>query len=153
MKVFLIQHGSALDKEENPDRPLSAKGVRDVEAVALFLQTAGVTTGALWHSGKTRAKQTAERLAFRIAPSAEPVEQEGLGPEDPVGPVLERLAEEGVDTAVVGHLPFLSKLASLALTGGEDAQVVAFRKGGVVCLESEDGRAWQVRWMLVPDLL
>jgi len=30
MRVYLVQHGEAVSKEENPDRPLSEKGAADV---------------------------------------------------------------------------------------------------------------------------
>lgn len=52
---------------------------------------------------------------------------------------------------IVGHLPHLSRLASSLLTGRQDAEVVGFQYGGVVCLErTNDG--WKLGWMIVPDL-
>lgn len=54
---------------------------------------------------------------------------------------------------IVAHLPFLSKLASLLLTGSESASTVAFKQGGIVCLERFEGQRWQVDWMIIPELL
>jgi phosphohistidine phosphatase len=55
---------------------------------------------------------------------------------------------------IVGHLPFLSRLASTLLIGDETVALVAFRNGGVVCLErgEEKGR-WRLTWAVVPELL
>jgi phosphohistidine phosphatase len=53
----------------------------------------------------------------------------------------------------VGHLPFLSRLASRLLAGDEDADVVSFRKGGVVCLQRGETGRWSVAWMVVPDVV
>jgi phosphohistidine phosphatase len=54
---------------------------------------------------------------------------------------------------IVGHLPFLSKLASLLLTGSESSETVAFKQGGIVCLKCKDKNLWQIDWMITPELL
>ncbi|MBN2310974.1 MAG: phosphohistidine phosphatase SixA [Candidatus Hydrogenedentes bacterium] len=159
MRLYLIQHGDAVGKEVDPERPLSGQGEQDVAQMAAFLERAGVRVNAIWHSGKTRARQTAEGLAGALAPEgvAEPssvVEpSSGLDPNDPVGGLSKDLRGRSDDLAIVGHLPHLSRLASRLLTGDEGAEVVAFQKGGVVCLERDIGQAWHVVWMVVPGLL
>jgi phosphohistidine phosphatase len=53
---------------------------------------------------------------------------------------------------LVGHLPHLSRLASLLLVGTPEPEIVRFRMGGAVALErSEDG--WRLAWFVTPDLL
>jgi phosphohistidine phosphatase len=54
---------------------------------------------------------------------------------------------------IVGHMPFVSKLASLLLTGSESSGTVAFRQSGIVCLNYSDENQWQLSWMITPDLL
>jgi phosphohistidine phosphatase len=55
--------------------------------------------------------------------------------------------------ALVGHLPFLDRLASLLVAGDEDAQVVHFRMGGLVKLEPKQHRdGFAVDWAIPPDL-
>ena len=55
------------------------------------------------------------------------------------------------DIMLVGHLPHLSRLSSLILTGDKDRNVIDFKMGGVVCLKkSEDGK-WSVEWMITPE--
>jgi len=65
----------------------------------------------------------------------------------------DELAPNGRDVMIVGHLPFVSKLASLLLTGDESADTIAFQKGGIVCLERSAEDKWHVNWMVTPELL
>lgn len=53
---------------------------------------------------------------------------------------------------LVGHMPFLARLAGLLVAGNPETEVVRFQNGGIVCLEGEGGR-WRVRWAVVPDLV
>ncbi len=53
---------------------------------------------------------------------------------------------------LVGHLPFLDKLAGLLLAGDPERNVISFTNSGVVCLEKEKYQ-WSVAWIIVPDLL
>ncbi len=58
------------------------------------------------------------------------------------------------DTIIVGHLPFMSTLASRLVTGDEDETVVHFKPGSVACIErGENGDGWTVPWFLRPELL
>ena len=52
-----------LPKEVDPDRPLSDQGWEDIRNTAAFASRAGVRVDTVWHSGKTRARQTAQALA------------------------------------------------------------------------------------------
>jgi hypothetical protein len=55
----------------------------------------------------------------------------GLAPNDPVVPVAQwlRAETEHQSLALVGHMPFLGRLASLLVAGHEQAQVVGFQMG------------------------
>ncbi|MDY7042246.1 MAG: hypothetical protein SVX38_15425, partial [Chloroflexota bacterium] len=53
---------------------------------------------------------------------------------------------------LIGHLPFLDRLASLLVTGDAERSVVRFRMGGIVCLVHE-GEHWAIGWMVTPDLI
>ena len=45
MKLYLMQHGDALQKDVDPDRPLSPRGRRDIEKIAAFLhRIAGINS-------------------------------------------------------------------------------------------------------------
>ncbi len=78
MNIYLVQHGKPVPKEENPDKPLSNQGKEDVERVASFLMKAGIKVDDIFHSGKTRAMQTAEIMIPKLIPGKEPVKKKGL---------------------------------------------------------------------------
>ena len=77
---------------------------------------------------------------------------DGLNPNDDVQPYAENLVKQNGSFMVVGHLPFLEKLAALLVAGDPGKNVVSFVNSGVVCLEGEHGE-WIVSWSLSPDLL
>jgi phosphohistidine phosphatase len=129
MRVYLMQHGKPVPKEEDPDQPLSDQGKADVGRVGEFLTKSGVKVEEALHSGKTRARQTAEAIVSHLAPGLEAIEKAGLSPMD------------------------LGKLASLLITGDEGVPVVSFQQGGVVCLEKDEEGGWSVAWMVVPDII
>ncbi len=153
MKLYLIQHGEATTEEVDPSRPLTAKGRSDVQKIASFLKGVGVSPSLILHGGKTRARQTAEIIAAQLGPDCRVKEREGLAPNDPVKVLANELSEMATDLMIVGHLPFLGKLASLLIAGSESKNVVAFRQGGVVCLQRNEDQSWQVAWMVTPELL
>jgi len=107
----------------------------------------------LWHSGKKRAIQTAEVLTEVVKIQKAKKEHEGLAPNDDVTILRNELASARQNVMIVGHMPFLSKLTSLLLTGAESANTVAFRQGGIVCLNYSEENQWQLDWMVTPELL
>ena len=153
MKVYLVQHGKPVAKEENPDRPLSDAGKKDVERVTQHLRQCGISVGRVFHSGKTRAKDTAEILSRGLDPGPKPQEREGLSPLDSVRPIADVIQTGEEDLLIAGHLPHLAKLAALLVAGDETKLVVRFQQGGVVCLEQDEEGRWAVAWMVVPEIL
>jgi len=153
MKLFLVQHAKAVSSEVDPDRPLTVEGQRDMQKVAEFIKPLSFAVDNLWHSGKTRARQTAEILATVITIENEMAVHDGLAPNDNVQVIKDSIVSVGRDMMIVGHLPFMSKLASLLLTGSESSGTVAFRQGGIVCLSTEGDNKWQIDWMITPEIL
>jgi phosphohistidine phosphatase len=153
MRLYLVQHGEALPKQVDPERPLSEQGHADVARTADFLKRAGIRVTRVAHSGKTRAKQTAELLAAAVAPDCEAESRSGIDPMDPTVPVAEEAASWSEDTMLVGHLPFMGGLASELLSQGHPSEAVAFRPGSVICLEREAEGIWRLAWMIRPELL
>ena len=126
MKVFLVQHAEAKSEEEDPARHLTDKGVVDAEKLGKFLADNGVRPLEIWHSGKTRAAQTAKAIADCFQEEIELVEKHGMAPKDHPKPITEEL-QDGV--MVVGHLPFLGKMAARMLTDHEKVPIVSFSSG------------------------
>ena len=153
MKLYLVQHAEAASKDIDPDRPLTEEGRRDVQKVATFIKDLNLKVDLLWHSGKARAAQTAGVLAQAVEVRTKMTARDGLGPNDDVNAMRKELLSGKRDMMIVGHLPFLSKLASLLLTGDKTADTIAFQKGGIVAFEKTTEGQWQINWMVIPELL
>jgi len=153
MRIYLTQHGEAVPKDVDPDRPLSEQGREDVRRLADFLGATGVRVGQVLHSGKTRAEQTAAILAKALLPEGQPQAHAGLGPKDPLEKVSPEIAFWSCDTLIVGHLPYLGRLASLLLASDPDLQLLAFQPGSMACLEKDAEGQWVLAWMARPELL
>ncbi len=153
MKLYLVQHGEALPKEVDPERPLSDQGRQDAERLARFLAGRGIRVSRVWHSGKTRAQQTAELLAATVVPGVKAEARAGLAPNDPTGALAETLADWREDTMIVGHLPFMARLVTRLVTGSDDGTFIAYLPGSLVCLERDGDRVWKIAWMLRPELI
>lgn len=154
MNLYLVQHAEAKREEEDPARPLTERGWADIRKVAAFLQAHPLPPlHAIYHSGKTRAEQTAEVLAGVLAPIEGCRATDGLEPLADPAIWLERVNAARDDLMLVGHLPHLDRLSARLLSGGTIGEgLIAFRMGGIVCLQRE-GAAWRLRWMIVPELL
>ena len=151
MRLYLVQHGEAKREEEDPSRPLTDRGREEVRRVAEYAARIGVKVDRIIHSGKLRAAQTAEIMAEALKPPKGVERADGLDPLADPKIWAERLREVGEDLMIVGHLPHLSRLASLLLTGREDLEPVKFRMGGVVCLERDEAGKWSVLWAIRPE--
>src|SRR5687767_10307211 len=130
MRLYLVQHGDSVPEQADPKRPLSVVGRRQIEAITRLLASAGARPERTIHSGKLRAQQTAELPAFDSVVEA----AAGLSPNDPVKSVARMVAGLPADTMLVGHLPFMARLAGHLVTGDEHEEVVAFVPGTVLCL-------------------
>lgn len=156
MRLYLAQHGLAVDENEDPTRPLSAQGREDTTRTAGFLSLFEKPRPQwVGHSGKLRAQQTAEMFAEAWG-GIDVVEQQHLSPNDDPSVWQEELtamAGRGdVDSVMlVGHLPHLQRLAGLLICQDTEQQPALFRNSGVLCLREEQG-AWSVQWLIYPAL-
>lgn len=155
MNIYLVQHGKPVPKEEDPKKPLSQEGIEDIKKTAAFLKNAcRIQVKEIFHSGKTRAKQTAEILCSGLIPEKEPKEKAGLAPLDDVKIISEEIAKMRDDCMLVGHLPHLARLTSYLTTGSVSNTLVGFQQGGVVCLRPHDEEeVWTIAWMLIPEII
>jgi phosphohistidine phosphatase len=153
MKLYLVQHGEACKKDVDAQRPLTERGKEDIDRLAVFLKQVGIRVDRVIHSGKLRAKQTAERLCKAIAPGVEPELSGSINPND--DPKTFHLQSDGGEKGalVVGHLPFMAKLVAYLVVEDEGKLITAYQPGSVVCLESVNDTRWQINWMIRPELL
>jgi len=153
MSLYLVRHAHALSAEEDPARPLSQRGRKQVAALAAFLRgTEAFQTAEVWHSPLARSVETAQLLVAALELDARQLEVAGLEGDDDPAIVAEQLRNRTRPLAVIGHEPHLSALASLLVAGETEPARFILKKAAVLALEKTDG-AWAVRWQVSPEIL
>ena len=146
MQLILVHHGDAVGPEVDPRRPLSEDGRAAVERLAQRAASRGVKPAVVWHSGKLRAKQTAEAFWRACNALAEFSAARDLQPDDPPEWMRDRLRGESRDMLIAGHFPHLPRLLSLL------ANRTDFPLHGAVALSSDDeGESWTEVWRMDAD--
>lgn len=150
MDFYLVRHGAAKAEHEDPRRPLSDQGRRDVAKIARAAAAKSIKIAEILHSDKLRAKETAEILARYLSPRGGVREIQGLSPQD--DPLVAKAELEAAEQPVmlVGHLPHLSRLTILLLMGDSQNENINFATAAVVCLARKE-EIWEVNWLLTPD--
>ena len=147
MTVYLIHHGVAVGPEEDASRPLSAVGLAGAARVAALAAARGARPDVVWHSGKLRAKQTAQEFWRACNALAELSISRDLQPDDPPQWMRDRLRAESRNIAIAGHFPHLPRLLALLVSGGQGG--VDFPINGIVALVTDDeGETWREVWRI-----
>jgi len=147
MYLYLVHHGVAVGPDVDARRPLSAAGQADVERLAAQAAARGAKPVVVWHSGKLRAKQTAEAFWRACNALAEFSATRDLQPDDPAQWIRDRLRGETRDILIAGHFTHLPRLLTLLIAGVQGG--VEFPVNGVVALTTEDeGETWREVWRL-----
>jgi phosphohistidine phosphatase len=110
----------------------------------------GVKPAAIWHSGKLRAKQTAEAFWRHCNPLSTLAASRGLQPTDSTSWIVDTLTAEGVafgELMVVGHFPHMPHLLAHLISGRADVAPAMFPLNGLVALTEHDGR-WIESWRM-----
>ncbi|MEA3428364.1 MAG: phosphohistidine phosphatase SixA [Thermodesulfobacteriota bacterium] len=152
MALLLVQHGKSLPKDEDPEQGLSDEGVLDVKRIADAAKKYGLNISCIKHSGKKRARQTADIFTSALQPELGVQEIGGIKPMDDVASFADSISS-GEDLMLVGHLPFMEKLVSFLITGSIAKPVIKFQNGGIVCLDEDMASHWWViKWTLMPEI-
>ncbi|MGC9358686.1 MAG: phosphohistidine phosphatase SixA [Anaerolineae bacterium] len=151
MKIYLVQHAEAVSEEEDPARPLSREGRENALDVAELAEMMDLEVHQIRHSGKTRARQTAEIMGESLSPPGGVVEAPGLGPVDDVELVADQLDNLLEPVMLVGHLPFMERITGYMVAGDPELTVVKFINAAIVCLVKSD-EGWHVSWILTPEI-
>ena len=153
MALYLVQHAKSLPGEQDPDQGLSREGFADVNRIAGVAAGYAVRPAAIKHSGKKRARQTAEIFAEALLGEKSKIEPiSGIGPLDDVAAVANTLKTSD-NLMLVGHLPFMERLAGLLVSGSAERLVFKFQNGGIVCLDKNpDAQWWFIKWTLMPSI-
>ena len=152
MAFYIVQHGQSLTKDLDPEKGLSNQGIETVEKIARVAQKYGVKVDRIQHSGKKRARQTAELLAAILEPADGLQEITGIKPLDDVAAFAARV-DYSAHTMVVGHLPFLERLTSFLITGQQSPILFKLQNGGILCLDQiENSDSPAIKWALMPQV-
>jgi phosphohistidine phosphatase len=152
MTLYLVQHGQSLPKDVDPDQGLSEIGAAETERIAGVAKDYHINVKLILHSVKTRARKTADILASALNPTNGVKEAEGLKPMDDVAAFAAALNPDH-NTMLVGHLPFMDRMASYLVTGTIDKPVFKFQNSGIVCLDQDpETKSWVITWTLMPTI-
>ena len=69
MALYLVQHGKSLPADIDPEQGLSTEGVAETECMAQMAKDAALKVKGILHSGKPRARRTADILAAALKPA------------------------------------------------------------------------------------
>src|SRR5213593_4213359 len=119
MLLFLVHHGEAVGPEVDTRRPLSPGGRAAVTRLADEAAARGAAPEVVWHSGKLRAKETAEAFWRALNALAELAATRDLQPDDPPQWIRDRLRLETRDILIAGHFPHFPRLLALLVPDGE----------------------------------
>lgn len=152
MALYLVQHGQCHPKNIDPEKGLNDEGRAAATRIADVARGYGVPVTCILHSGKKRARQTAEIFANALAPSDGLHAKTGLNPLDDVT-AQAGLIDSKKDLMLVGHLPFMARLCSWLVTGDPEAPLFQFQNAGIVCLKQPpETKNWIIAWTLMPTI-
>jgi phosphohistidine phosphatase len=144
--VVLVHHAHALGADVDPQRPLSSRGLAQAEWLATQAHARGLKPAVIWHSGKLRAKQTAEAFYRICAPFADFRMVRGLRPDDSPVWMRDELNAETRDVMVVSHMPLLPALATALVSS-----IRPVPQNGLVVIERDGNGEWAETWRAQPD--
>ena len=116
MSIYIVQHGKSLSKEVDPKRRLSEEGKSEVKRISEVAKGYHINVSEIKHSGKQRARETAEIFGEALNPTNGVGEISGINPMDDIAPFAEQVNSQH-NIMYVGHLPFMERLVSFLITG------------------------------------
>jgi len=157
MEIYLVRHGAAHTKEDDPERHLNKDGLEQCHLSGRALRRLDTMFDLVISSPKVRARQTAEIIAdevgypkdeIKVTETLEPM----ASPKDTTS-YLNNFTEKK-NIMLAGHLPLLGNLASELLS--ESTQISLYFEAGAVCKIDVDqpiSHTGIFRWFLTPKQL
>jgi phosphohistidine phosphatase len=163
MTLYLLRHGIAVDLGargfiDDRERPLTSEGKRKMKRVASGMKTLGVEFDLLLSSPYIRARQTAEIVATVLRTKKRLRYSDHLASDGDPAELIRHLKRDhraARSIMLVGHEPYLSRLASLLVSGQPDLPLT-LKKGGLCKLALErlrHGQCATLEWLLAPRIL
>jgi len=111
MYLYLVQHAEAKSRDEDPERGLTDRGWANAKKMADFAdRLACIKPAKVFHSGKTRAAQTAETFEDYLQPEEGVEAVDCLGPIDDPRIIAERIEDIFDDVMLKRTMPSLSRM-------------------------------------------
>lgn len=147
-KLVFVRHGQASDGVDDQLRQLTPLGIAQINKAGDFLRHKGLRISQAFHSGKLRAKQTAEILCQQIGYEEPLNELNLLLPNANPSELIQKLSSYfNTDIVLfVGHLPHIRDFA-FELSGFKHAgmlQSIQFNPGTVLLFDTEDLITWRL---------
>lgn len=160
MRLFLLRHADAVSLVPDEARPLSDRGLMQVERLVSRVPLEDLSEVAfVEHSPLIRAVQTAERFREHSGMRRPLKVCAHIRPDDTPEYTAEQLCRGTTDRLLVGHNPHHEGLASLLLGQGRAPVQVAFKTASMIALErfspptkSTPYGYWQLLWFVGPNL-
>ncbi len=157
MEIYLVRHGAAYEKEEDPERHLNNDGVNQCHLTGKALKRLDIKFDLIVSSPKVRARQTADIIAEEVGYSTKKIKiTETLVPTAPPKETLSYLEDfTGIKRVMLaGHLPLLGYLASELLCNTSHISL-CFEPGAVcqINIEQPSSHTGDFRWFLTPEHL
>jgi phosphohistidine phosphatase len=153
MLIHLMQHGTCLPKELDPNQPLSPVGREQVEKSAKAARILGLFFELVIASPKARSLQTAEIMSEYTGYPISHIEiTEAVKAMAPPATTLDFIQEyDGLDSIlIVGHLPSLTNLAS-QITIQDSGLEIDIHNSGLMQLEvTSPKKKGKLNWHLTP---
>lgn len=152
MKLYLVRHGEAVVSDNGGDVALSEWGKFEVEKSGTEIADRIDNLYTIFHSNKLRAHQTAKIIQTKLKFDATvPMnEMEGLKPNDSAEEIAEWAGQVQNDIMLVGHLPFMNKLAGILLKESEKNYSLSFGTASVASFERGESGDWMLLWFFNP---
>ncbi len=135
MKIYLVRHGAAYSKEEDPERHLNDEGLNQCRLTGKALKRLDSMFDLIVSSPMVRARQTAGIIAEKVGyPNKEIKITETLQPTTDPKDTISFLNDltDIKRVLLAGHLPLLGNLASLLLN--KFSEISFHFETGTVCL-------------------
>lgn len=153
MNIYLARHGESIPLGIDDERTLTNKGREDIKQLADFIFPLNMQVSHILHSQKYRAKETAELLLTGI-PLTPPMEMRTeLDPMASAEDMLDQINSWHESVMLVGHMPFLGKLASLMCNNRNGQDIILFKPGSMACFEKIEYKQWIITWVINPTLM
>jgi phosphohistidine phosphatase len=160
MDLHLLRHGLAedrttLDSRADSERRLTDAGRVKMRRIARTMRAAKLTFDVILSSPYLRARETAEIVARELRSLKRLQLSETLEPGGNPKDLIDELnGQHGQATSVllVGHEPYLSRLASMLISGNTTARIT-MKKGGLCKLAVSDlhlGTCGTLEWLMQP---